>query len=63
MPIVVWLAINAAASLISPTAGKKQAPEQGEEIIVTLPPALGKEAILNDTIVAMTNKCEQMLPH
>ena len=45
-------------SLISHTAGRKQAPEQGDEIIVMLPPALGKEAIMNDTIVAMTaNLC------
>lgn len=55
---MVWLAIHGAASLISHSACRKQAPVQGEEIIVLLPPALAKEAILNDTIVAMAaNSC------
>lgn len=49
--------MNGEASLISHTPGRKQAPVQGEEIIMLLP-ALGKEAILNDTIVAIAaNLC------
>lgn len=52
------MAINGEASLISHTPGRKQAPVQGEEIFVMLLSALGKEAILNDTIVAIVaNLC------
>lgn len=55
---MVGLAINGEASLISYTPGRKQAPMQRGEIIVMLPPALEKETVLNDTIVAIdANLC------
>lgn len=53
LPFKVGLAVNGEASLISHTPIRKQAPMQKEEIIVMLPPALGKEAILHDTSVAI----------
>lgn len=47
------MAVNGEASLISHTLVRKQVPMQKEEIIVMLPSALGKEAILHDTSVAI----------
>lgn len=49
----VGLAINDEASLISHSPGRKQAPVQGEEIIIIVLPALGKETVLNGIIVAI----------
>lgn len=49
----VGLAVKDEASLISHTPGRKQAPVQGEEIIVRVLPALGKETVLNGITVAI----------
>lgn len=54
------LVINGEPSLISHTPGRKQAPVQGKEIFVMLPPVWGKEAILNDYCCS---SCKFMLPH
>ena len=51
VPFRVGLAISDEASLIFHTPGRKQATVQEREIIMLLP-ALGKETILNGTIVA-----------
>lgn len=59
MPIMVRLAMNGEASLISHIPGRKEAPAQGKEIVAMLPPALGEEAILND---CCCSSCVFMLP-
>lgn len=53
VPFKVGLAVKGEASLISHTPIRKQVPMQKEEIIVMLPPAVEKEAILHDTSVAI----------